>query len=107
MHRMVWILLVSVLITCFSGHRSWAQDGRTFFTTRFCITCHGKNGRAIMPIYPNLTGQNSPYMIAQVKHILGGRRKSDLTVLMTNNPIVMGVTDKELEAITTYLSNLK
>ena len=64
----------------------FAQDGKMLYKTTFCSTCHGLTGKAIVPNYPSLKGQNAKYMSAQVKDIISGVRKSNLTILMTNNP---------------------
>ena len=94
------------LTTLFSS-QSFAQDGKSLYSTRFCITCHGENGKAVINNYPSLAGQNPQYMIAQVREILAGKRKSDLTILMTNNPIIKNLSDKELQAIIKYIASLK
>lgn len=85
----------------------WALDGKALYTKKFCITCHGKQGIAVAPNYPNLAGQNPAYIKNQVKDILTGKRKSKLTLLMTLNPIVMKITDEEIAAIADYISELK
>ncbi len=86
---------------------AWALDGQKLYTSKFCITCHGKSGISIAPNYPNLAGQNPDYMKAQVRDIIGGKRKNKLTLLMTANPVVMKVTDEEIAAISDYLTTLK
>ncbi|NQU65728.1 MAG: cytochrome c [SAR324 cluster bacterium] len=85
----------------------WAQDGKLLYTQKFCITCHGKEGIAIAPNYPNLAGQNPEYIKNQVKDLKTGKRKSRLSILMTLNPIVMKTTDEEIAAIADYISKQK
>ncbi len=94
------------LILLFLWQPALALDGKQLYATKFCITCHGEKGIAEVPNYPSLAGQNPRYMTAQVNDILSGKRKSDLTILMTDNPIVAGITEEELAAIIDYLAGL-
>ena len=32
-----------------------------------CAGCHGPNGKALIPTYPNLAGQNAPYIVSALK----------------------------------------
>ncbi len=41
-----------------------------------CGTCHGADGNAKKPEYPNLAGQNPAYVIEQMAKFKDGRRKS-------------------------------
>ena len=34
-----------------------------------CTACHGANGVAITPSYPNLAGQNAEYLVLSLIHI--------------------------------------
>ena len=102
--RIFWFTFLAVVLM---WQLSFAQDGKKLYTEKFCITCHGVLGIAVVPNYPSLAGQNPRYMIQQVKDILSGKRKSNLTSLMTNNPVVNEITDKEMEAIVEYLTTLK
>ncbi len=47
-----------------------------------CIACHGADGKAILPIYPNLSGQYEDYLEKALTEYKTGKRK---------NPIMMGM----------------
>ena len=101
------IIFVFLLVLLPFNQMVWAQEGKQLYTTKFCITCHGKSGVADAPNYPNLAGQNQDYLANQVKDIITGKRKNKLTILMTDNPAVMTITDEEIATIAAYLANLK
>ena len=42
-----------------------AQDAKTL-ATGVCSACHGPNGHSISPVFPNLAGQQSAYIILQL-----------------------------------------
>lgn len=77
--------------------------GHTAFLTRGCIACHGADAKTpLMPIYPNLMGQNKDYLANQLKDIKSGARNNGMTVLMKG--IMADVTDDEIKAISEWLS---
>lgn len=50
-----------------------------------CATCHGTDGKAIMPAYPNLGGQHASYIVHSLVEFKKGAQG------MRNNPIMMGM----------------
>ncbi|MCH9675445.1 MAG: cytochrome c [Gammaproteobacteria bacterium] len=83
-----------------------AADGETVYNTKACSACHGPNGAApIQPSYPKLAGQNSAYLVQQIKDIRDGVRTNGQSAVM--KPIVGALTDAEIEAVATYLSGVK
>ena len=47
-----------------------------------CFACHGPNGAGIAPNFPVITGQNAPYIEAQLNAWKAGLRKNDPNALM-------------------------
>jgi len=43
-----------------------------------CGACHGSEGNSSSPMWPNLAGQNAPYIVAQLKAFKDGSRKDPL-----------------------------
>jgi len=84
-----------------------AQDGATLYVHKFCTTCHGQNGIAIAPNYPNLAKQNELYLFNQVKDIIAKKRANKLTPLMTEHPVVISLTDEEIAAIAAHMNKIK
>lgn len=64
----------------------------------FCANCHGANGNSSLPDVPNLAGQNSAYLLTQMKKFAGGQRKDPFMVGM-----IKAMSDKEkLDAVLFY-----
>jgi cytochrome c553 len=42
----------------------------------FCANCHGDGGNSVKPDVPNLAGQNSQYLLDQMRLFMEGRRKN-------------------------------
>jgi cytochrome c553 len=50
------------------GSAAEAADGSELAWKYRCITCHGERGKSREPRYPNLAGQNAPYLEARLKY---------------------------------------
>jgi len=101
-HLIVGLLIIACLmIFPLSG---FSLDGEKLYIRKFCVTCHGETGFSVTPNYPSLANQNLGYLINQVKDILTKKRSSKLTLLMTDNPVIMTLTDEEIQAISEYLN---
>lgn len=62
-----------------------------------CVTCHGKDGIGRSPLFPNLAGQKSIYMIEQLTKFRDGKRRSEVMNITTEN-----LTDDDIRAISEY-----
>lgn len=67
-----------------------------------CAGCHGVDGKAFNPEWPNLAGQNDKYIIAQLKAFKDGSRKNPMM-----SPMAQGLSDSDMENIAAYFSSLK
>lgn len=67
-----------------------------------CGQCHGKNGIAIIPVYPNLAGQKAPYMELQLKAFREGTR---VNAAMT--PHARKLSDQDIADLSAYYANMK
>jgi cytochrome c553 len=65
-----------------------------------CHACHGANGIAILPIYPNLGGQHQDYMMIALK---GFRDKSRSNAIM--NGFAATLSDTDIEDITAWYAS--
>lgn len=82
-----------------------AEDhaGHTAFLSKGCIACHGVDAKTpLMPLYPNLLGQNKDYLANQLKDIKSGARNNGMTAVMKG--IMAAVSDDEIKAISEWLS---
>ncbi len=67
-----------------------------------CAGCHGADGIAAVPTYPNLAGQNKEYLILTLKGFRDGTRKN-----ATMNPMAKPLSDADIENLAAYYSSLK
>ena len=83
------------------------QNGERFYMTKFCITCHGQKGVSVAPNYPNLAKQNEQYLVNQVKDIIKKKRANKLTLLMTENPVIISISEEEIAAVALHLTSIE
>ncbi|MFL9628647.1 c-type cytochrome [Aeromonas jandaei] len=67
-----------------------------------CAACHGVEGKALIPNYPHLAGQNAAYLVKQLKAFKDGSRKEPLMV-----PFMAPLTDADMENLAAYYASLK
>jgi cytochrome c553 len=97
------LLLGIVALTAVSGVAQAAGDAQAGkVRAAVCAACHGANGQAPNPIWPNLAGQNAPYLIKQLKAFKSGERKDPLM-----SPQASTLSDKDMEDVAAYFASLK
>ena len=67
-----------------------------------CEACHGLDGKAKIPEAPNLAGQSSQYLIAQLNAFRSGERKNEMMSLVAPT-----LEDKEIENLAAYYSAIE
>jgi len=70
-----------------------------------CVACHGSNGKAMIPTYPNLAGQNAPYLVSALKAYKAKERNGGQAAIMQGQAAALSDTD--MENIAAYFSSLK
>ena len=70
-----------------------------------CAACHGTNGMASIPNYPNLAGQNEPYLVAAMKAYKNKERNGGLAAVMQAQAAKLSDTD--IENLAAYFASLK
>ncbi len=70
-----------------------------------CAACHGANGIALMPSYPNLAGQNAPYLISSLKAYRDKQRNGGMAVIMQMQ--AASLSDEDIENLAAHFSGLK
>lgn len=66
-----------------------------------CAGCHGADGIAVNPVWPNLAGQNVDYFVAQIKAFKVGNRKNELM-----SPMAQTLSDEDAANIAAYFYSL-
>ena len=70
-----------------------------------CSACHSPTGRGNAPAgFPSLGGQHAEYTLQQLKDFRAGVRQNDESSMM--RMVVERLTDRELEALASYVSGL-
>ena len=69
-----------------------------------CASCHGMNGKAIAPIYPNLAGQNEAYLVSSLKAYRDGQRQGGMSTVMT--PMAKTLSDDDINNLAAYFASL-
>ncbi|EKP0278206.1 c-type cytochrome [Aeromonas bestiarum] len=67
-----------------------------------CSACHGVEGKALIPNYPHLAGQNAAYLVKQLKAFKEGSRKEPLML-----PFMAPLTEADMENLAAYYASLK
>ncbi len=70
-----------------------------------CAGCHGGNGVAIAPMYPNLKGQNAPYIESSLKAYRGKTRTGGMAAMMYG--MAAALSDADIANLAAYYSSLK
>jgi cytochrome c553 len=70
-----------------------------------CSICHGADGKAQIPMYPKLAGQNLAYLVSALKSYKNGDRKGAMAGMMTPN--VMNLSDQDIEDLASYYHSLQ
>ena len=70
------LLALMALTQLFPAMAQDIQAGRS--KSAICAACHGADGNAVAPIFPNLAGQNWRYIYIQLKDFKEGRRSNPL-----------------------------
>lgn len=83
--------------------KSPEENGKDLSVT--CAACHGEKGKANVPIYPNLAGQNKAYLEMTLK----AYRSKDRTGLQAEAMygIAEQLSDDDIKALSAYFSSQK
>ena len=107
MKKTAQLCVLSLLTFIMAGLSASAEDGEKLYIYKFCTTCHGQKGVSVAPNYPNLAKQNERYLVNQVKDIIAKKRSNKLTLLMTENPVLITISDEEVSAVAAHMTNIK
>jgi cytochrome c553 len=67
-----------------------------------CAACHGPDGNATVPQYPNLAGQSPRYLYLQLKDFKEGRRKDPLM-----SPMAANLSKEDMVDLAAYFAQQK
>lgn len=70
-----------------------------------CATCHGANGIATMPNYPNLAGQNYEYLVSALTAYRDKQRHGQMAMIMQVQ--ASHLSDQDIRNLAAYYSSLR
>ena len=69
-----------------------------------CAACHGKNGIAQIPGYPNLAGQNEQYLVSSLKAYKNKQRTGGNATIMQGQ--ATGLSEEDIANLAAYYASL-
>ena len=93
-------LYITLLATCIaSGFAHAAGDPEAGKAKSApCAACHGADGKSPNPEWPNLAGQNIPYLVKELRDFQAGKGRKN--ALMA--PMVTALSPQDMEDIAAY-----
>ena len=76
-----------------------ADEGEKTAFKHHCVTCHGYDGKSNASRYPNLAGQNAPYLVSRLKYF---RAEEEPGNQMNAQAVLL--TDEEIDLLADYFS---
>lgn len=70
-----------------------------------CAGCHGVNGKAMVPQYPHLAGQNAEYLKLAIKAYKSQDRKGGNAAVMYG--MVAALTDADIDNLAAFYASLQ
>ncbi len=90
------ILIVFAMLMAARGAADEA-GGSQLVVEKGCVACHGENGVAVAPSYPNLAGQWEQYLRLQLIAYRSGKRQNAVMAGFAAN-----LTDEEIRALAAH-----
>lgn len=88
----------------FVANAADAEAGKQKATT-ICAACHGANGKAPIPMYPNLAGQNEAYLVSSLKAYKNKERNGGQAVVMQGQAAAL--SDEDIANVSAYYASQK
>jgi cytochrome c553 len=70
-----------------------------------CAACHGADGIAMIPGYPNLKGQNEQYIVSSINAYKTKQRNGGLAAVMQAQASML--SDEDIANLAAYYASLK
>lgn len=99
-------IIITLLISAAISSPAFAGDpaaGKT--KAAMCAACHGADGIAAIPTYPNLAGQKEGYIKLAIKAYKAGERTGSQAAIMAG--MAKTLSDADIDNLAAYYSSLK
>ena len=98
----IWALVASLAFAWLANPASAAGDPAAGQEkSAVCAACHGADGKAIQPTYPNLSGQHASYIAKQLTEYRDGGRANALMSGQAAN-----LSDEDIQDLAAYYASL-
>lgn len=95
------IALILVPILLFSAPDPYAEGKKLYFS-KGCSGCHGISAQGTNQ-YPSLAYRRKPFLISKLKNYRAKKGETQQAQMMI--PFAVGLSDKEMDQVTTFLSD--
>jgi cytochrome c553 len=100
--KSVSLLLVGFVLSVSAGPAQAAPNAALNAKFGVCFSCHGADGHAILPTYPNLAGQNKDYLVQTLREFRDGTRPNPIMGAMAKP-----LSNSDIDQIAMYFANIK
>ncbi len=98
-----WLGLFSLFMATTASAAGDAEAGKA--KAAVCASCHGADGKALIPAYPNLAGQNEEYLVIALKAYRSKERQGGNSALM--HAMAANLSDQDINNLAAYYASLK
>ncbi len=99
-----WLVAAAAVVVSSAGFAAGNADAGKG-KVAVCASCHGANGIAMVPTYPNLAGQNAAYIEGALKAYKTQERKGYQAAIMYG--MAAPLSDQDIADIAAYYASLK
>lgn len=99
----LWVTTLAIACLPFAANAADISAGKA--KAGVCAACHGANGIAMIPTYPNLAGQNAGYISAALNAYKSGQRTGGQAAIMAG--MAAPLSDADIANLAAYYSSLK
>ena len=88
---------VGLMLVAASVHGADDDGGAALAEAKGCVACHGLDGVAVAPSYPNLDGQWERYLREQLRAYRAGKRRNEIMA-----GFAAALTDEEIRELARF-----
>ena len=99
------VLTLALLATVMSAPALAGDPAAGKAKAAICAACHGVDGIAVIPGYPNLKGQNEQYLVNSLKAYKNKERTGGMAMLM--QPQASMLNDTDIANVAAYIAQMR
>jgi len=99
--RFVVAIVFSLTLALSGSAYADAAAGRSTYSAKGCIGCHGASGKSSVPTYPSLKGKDAAFVRKILAEFRSGARDNP-----TMNAMAAGLNDDDINNLADYIGSL-